>query len=142
MRHDDGWHEAGQGMAGMDLNDIAYDAYLANDRTLGDPPRVTIFRPNDEDAMSNRLFSRTGPLSLVAVGVGLTAALVAIYVACAVVALVAPGRQLSHAWLGLFSATPLSTLGLVEGVLSNGAFALLAAAAFMPTYNKAVDRAA
>ncbi len=22
------------GMAGMDLNDIAYDAYLANDRTL------------------------------------------------------------------------------------------------------------
>ena len=29
--------QPGQGMGGMDLNDIDYDAYLANDRTLGDP---------------------------------------------------------------------------------------------------------
>ncbi|MCY1221158.1 hypothetical protein D9M72_332030 [compost metagenome] len=28
------------GMAAMDLNDIEYDAYLANDRTLGDPQVV------------------------------------------------------------------------------------------------------
>jgi FtsP/CotA-like multicopper oxidase with cupredoxin domain len=28
---------SGQGMGGMDINDIAYDAYLANDRTLADP---------------------------------------------------------------------------------------------------------
>ncbi len=30
------------GMAGMDLNDIAYDAYLANDRTLADPEIVQV----------------------------------------------------------------------------------------------------
>jgi FtsP/CotA-like multicopper oxidase with cupredoxin domain len=30
------------GMAGMDLNDIAYDAYLANDRTLDDPEVVRV----------------------------------------------------------------------------------------------------
>jgi FtsP/CotA-like multicopper oxidase with cupredoxin domain len=29
-------------MAGMDLNDIEYDAYLANDRTLDDPDVVTV----------------------------------------------------------------------------------------------------
>jgi len=28
------------GMAGMDINDIEYDAYLANDRTLGDPTSI------------------------------------------------------------------------------------------------------
>ncbi|MDK1373870.1 MULTISPECIES: multicopper oxidase domain-containing protein [unclassified Sinorhizobium] len=30
------------GMAGMDLNDIEYDAYLANDRTLDDPEVVAV----------------------------------------------------------------------------------------------------
>lgn len=33
---------AGAGMAGMDLNDIDYDAYLANDRTLDDPQVVPV----------------------------------------------------------------------------------------------------
>ncbi len=31
----------GSGMMGMDINDIEYDAYLANDRTLNDPEVVT-----------------------------------------------------------------------------------------------------
>ena len=35
------------GMAGMDLNDVDYDAYLANDRTLDDPEVVRI-SPNDQ----------------------------------------------------------------------------------------------
>jgi hypothetical protein len=32
------------GMGNMDLNDIAYDAYLANDRTLGDPEVIRVER--------------------------------------------------------------------------------------------------
>lgn len=32
------------GMDGMDINDIEYDAYLANDRTLGDPEVVRVER--------------------------------------------------------------------------------------------------
>ncbi|HWU63348.1 MAG TPA: multicopper oxidase family protein [Ensifer sp.] len=54
MQHDMGSMGAGQGMSGrhdmsamgdmgaMDLNDIEYDAYLANDRTLDDPEVVTV----------------------------------------------------------------------------------------------------
>ena len=32
----------GGGMMGMDINDIEYDAYLANDRTLNDPEIVQV----------------------------------------------------------------------------------------------------
>jgi FtsP/CotA-like multicopper oxidase with cupredoxin domain len=35
-------HAMGPGMVGVDLNDIDYDAYLANDRTLNDPQVVTV----------------------------------------------------------------------------------------------------
>ncbi len=34
----------GGGMMGMDVNDIAYDAYLANDRTLADPEVIRVER--------------------------------------------------------------------------------------------------
>jgi FtsP/CotA-like multicopper oxidase with cupredoxin domain len=34
----------GHSMGGMDLNDVEYDAYLANDRTLDDPQIVTVER--------------------------------------------------------------------------------------------------
>jgi FtsP/CotA-like multicopper oxidase with cupredoxin domain len=34
----------GAGMAGMDLNDVQYDAFLANDRTLADPEIVRVDR--------------------------------------------------------------------------------------------------
>jgi FtsP/CotA-like multicopper oxidase with cupredoxin domain len=35
---------AGHDMAGMDLNDVSYDAFLANDRTLDDPEVVRVER--------------------------------------------------------------------------------------------------
>jgi FtsP/CotA-like multicopper oxidase with cupredoxin domain len=35
-------HDMSQPMAGMDLNDVAYDAFLANDRTLDDPGVVRV----------------------------------------------------------------------------------------------------
>jgi FtsP/CotA-like multicopper oxidase with cupredoxin domain len=37
-----GMHGMGGGMGGMDLNDIDYDAYLANDRTLDDPQIIKV----------------------------------------------------------------------------------------------------
>jgi hypothetical protein len=90
--------------------------------------------------MANGPFHEPIRVSLAAVGVGLTATLVVIYVACALVALLLPGLRASHAWLGLFTAAPpLSAAGLVEGVLSNVAFAWLAAAVFVPVFN-AVSR--
>jgi FtsP/CotA-like multicopper oxidase with cupredoxin domain len=39
-----GMHMTGTGMAGMDLNDVQYDAFLANDRTLADPEIVRVDR--------------------------------------------------------------------------------------------------
>ncbi|NLH82080.1 MAG: multicopper oxidase domain-containing protein [Phyllobacteriaceae bacterium] len=44
MKHDMGGMAGAGGMAGMamDLNDIDYDAYLANDRTLSDPEVVRV----------------------------------------------------------------------------------------------------
>lgn len=82
-------------------------------------------------------------VSVAAVGLGLAATLVAIYVACALVALLLPGLRASHAWLGLFTAaSPLSAAGLVEGVLSNVAFAWLAAATFVPIFNAVSRRSA
>ena len=46
MGHGNGDHAGGAGMHGMemDLNDIDFDAYLANDRTLADPEVVRIER--------------------------------------------------------------------------------------------------
>ncbi len=41
---DVGQNMSGGGMAGMDLNDVAYDAFLANDRTLADPEVVPVER--------------------------------------------------------------------------------------------------
>src|SRR5690606_12286630 len=37
MDHGDGGHGGGHSMHQMDLNDVEYDAFLANDRTLDDP---------------------------------------------------------------------------------------------------------
>lgn len=42
--HDMSQPMASQPMAGMDLNDVAYDAFLANDRTLDDPDAVRVDR--------------------------------------------------------------------------------------------------
>lgn len=42
--HDMGAMTGMEGMATMDVNDIAFDAYLANDRTLDDPEVVTVER--------------------------------------------------------------------------------------------------
>jgi FtsP/CotA-like multicopper oxidase with cupredoxin domain len=39
-----GMHMTVTGMAGMDLNDVQYDAFLANDRTLADPEIVRVER--------------------------------------------------------------------------------------------------
>ncbi|MBP2303872.1 multicopper oxidase domain-containing protein [Azospirillum melinis] len=46
MEHGQAGHGSGHGMSGMamDLNDVEYDAYLANDRTLADPELVRVER--------------------------------------------------------------------------------------------------
>jgi hypothetical protein len=59
MGHDMGDRGTMQGMSGMekDLNDIDFDAYLANDRTLADPEVVIAFGGAAGDGA---LFHRVG----------------------------------------------------------------------------------
>ncbi|CAG0951242.1 MAG: multicopper oxidase domain-containing protein [Rhizobiaceae bacterium] len=44
MMHGGGSRSMPMGMGGMDVNDIEYDAYLANDRTLDDPEVISVER--------------------------------------------------------------------------------------------------
>ena len=80
--------------------------------------------------------AQQGKLSLMAVGSALTATLVTVYVGCWLAAFLVPGVQGPHGWLGLFTtAPPMSLPGLVGGIVSNVAFAWLAAAVYVPVFN-------
>src|SRR6516165_2491472 len=61
-----------------------------------------------EDAMNTRA-STASPLDVIALGWGLSAALVVLFVICLAVALVFPEWRGSHAWVGLFSLAPMTS---------------------------------
>lgn len=53
-----------------------------------------------------------------AAGAGVAAALVVVFVLCAIVQAIAPGLQFSHAWIGLFTLAPLgSPQAWIEGIV-------------------------
>lgn len=77
------------------------------------------------------------PLSIVGLGVALMVTLVVLYVVCLVVALIFPAAPLAHAWVGLFTTAPLTSVGVwVEGVIANIVAAWLIAVVFGLTYNR------
>jgi len=80
-----------------------------------------------------------GTVNIVALGSGLTATLVALFVVCAMAAVLFPTLSLAHNWLGLFSTAPTGSLrNLIEGVIWNIAFAWFSAAVFGLVYNRLV----
>jgi hypothetical protein len=50
------------------------------------------------------------PLNIVALGWGLSAALVVLFVICLAVVLVFPDWRASHGWIGLFSVAPMTSV--------------------------------
>ena len=54
----------------------------------------------------NTQTTQNNPFNIVALGWGLSAALVVLFVICLAVALVLPDWQASHGWIGLFSVAP------------------------------------
>jgi len=85
--------------------------------------------------------TRSTPLKVVAFGWALSAALIVLYVLCLLVAVVFPQWQGSHAWVGLFSVAPISSLRVwVDGILFSIVFGWVAAIAFGCTYNWVVGR--
>jgi hypothetical protein len=92
--------------------------------------------------MSTRTLSRTA-LSPLAAAVGLAAALVVLFVLCAIVQAVAPGWPATHAWIGLFTAEPtLSLRAWVDGIVWSAVFGAIAGAVFVAGYNAVLSRAA
>lgn len=82
-----------------------------------------------------------GTLSLSAAAVGLSLALVALFIVCAVVQLIAPNIQATHAWIGLFTTAELPSLrAWIEGILFSVVFGLIAGAIFVLGYNRIVMR--
>ena len=79
-------------------------------------------------------------VNIVALGWGLSATLVALFIVCALAAMLFPTLPVAHNWLGLFSAAPTGTAwNLVEGVFWSLVAAWFSAFIFGPVYNRLAD---
>jgi hypothetical protein len=86
---------------------------------------------------------QSGRLNIVALGWGLSAALVVLFVLCLVVALVLPGWPASHGWVGLFSVAPLTSVRVwIDGIVFSIVFGWVSAVVLGAVYNWYVDRRA
>ena len=86
--------------------------------------------------------SNEGTVNIVALGSALTATLVALFVICALAAMLFPTLSLAHNWLGLFSTAPAGSLrNLIEGAIWNVVFAWFSAIVFGFVYNSVVGSA-
>lgn len=75
-------------------------------------------------------------MELAASGWALSAALVALFVLCLIVAVLWPTPAFSHAWIQLFTSAPIGSLAnLIEGVAASVAVAWVTAGIFVPIYN-------
>lgn len=84
--------------------------------------------------------SNEGTVNIVALGSALTATLVALFVICALAAMLFPTLNAAHNWLGLFSTAPAGSLrNLVEGAIWNVVFAWFSAIVFGFVYNRLVS---
>jgi hypothetical protein len=78
----------------------------------------------------------TARISPRAAAIGLSIALVVLFVICAIVEVLAPGLPATHAWIRLFTAeTTLSLRAWVEGLFYSAVFGVLAGAVFGASYN-------
>ncbi len=89
----------------------------------------------------NTRSSALGPLSIVALGWGLSAALVALFVICLAVALVWPEWQASHGWIGLFSVAPMTSVRVwIDGIVFSIVFGWIGAVVLGLVYNALIRR--
>jgi hypothetical protein len=80
-------------------------------------------------------------ISVGAAGVGVGAALVVVFILCAIVQVVAPGVQASHMWVSLFTTAPITSPNAwVAGILGGGIGGYVAGSVFAWTYNYVAKR--
>ena len=88
--------------------------------------------------MSNRSNETLSPN---AAAVGLSVALIVLFVVCALAQLIAPGLQATHAWVGLFTTAPvLSLQAWIEGIVFSVVFGAIAGTIFVLAYNAVIAR--
>ena len=89
----------------------------------------------------NTQTSANNPLDIVALGWGLSAALVVLFVICLVVALVLPDWQASHGWIGLFSVAPMTSVRVwIDGIVFSIVYGWISAVVLGLVYNALIRR--
>jgi hypothetical protein len=79
----------------------------------------------------------SSPFNIVALGWGLSAALVVLFVICLAVALVFPDWQASHGWIGLFSVAPMTSIRVwIDGIVFSIVFGWVSAVVLGLVYNQ------
>ena len=82
-------------------------------------------------------------ISGVAAGAGVAAALVVVFVLCAIVQVVAPDVQATHMWISLFTSAPIgSAWAWIAGIVSSAVGGFVAGWVFAWVYNFLSDRTA
>jgi hypothetical protein len=85
--------------------------------------------------------STSSPLNVVAFGWALAATLVVLFAICLIAALIFPGLPATHAWVGLFSPAPLTSVRVwIEGIFYSIAFGWLSAIVLALVYNRLIAR--
>jgi hypothetical protein len=93
-----------------------------------------------EDAMNTRT-SANSPLDIIALGWGLSAALVVLFVICLAVALVLPEWRASHGWIGLFSVAPMTSVRVwIDGIVFSIVFGWVTGVVLGLVYNQLIRR--
>ena len=88
--------------------------------------------------MSNR---SNETLSPTAAAIGLSVALIVLFVLCALVRIVAPGLQAAHAWVGLFTTAPVQSLqAWIEELVFSVVFGAIGGTIFVFGYNATIRR--
>jgi riboflavin transporter FmnP len=92
-----------------------------------------------EEVSMNLRTSGNSPVNIVALGWGLSAVLVVLFVICLAVALVLPDWQASHGWIGLFSVAPMTSVRVwIDGIVFSIVFGWISAVVFGLVYNRLI----
>jgi riboflavin transporter FmnP len=80
-------------------------------------------------------------VNLVALGWSLCVTLAVLFVVCLAVALIVPDWRLSHGWIDLFSAAPMTSFRVwVDGIVFSLVFGWITAIVFGWIYNRLIER--
>ncbi len=80
-------------------------------------------------------------LNIVALGWGLSATLMVLFVSRLMIALVVPDWRLSHGWIGLFSAAPMTSFRVwIDGIVFSLLFGWVIALVLGSIYNRLAER--